>query len=192
MTNRIAVAAFFSVLICCTSANAEVFKWKDDNGVVHYSSKRNSEQARPADLPHITRADVKIPTSGLESCSKHGGIDCQAGSDTDGSVICVDGFTGASTRYRFHCNTPKLSISEVSDRTPKGTYKIALRNAKPVAANKVSLFFQRPDGKEVPLSGPSEVEPFGTAEYVLDKADAEGLVNKPSTSKIRLVCSNCP
>ncbi|NLF24690.1 MAG: DUF4124 domain-containing protein [Deltaproteobacteria bacterium] len=173
-------------------ADAEVYKWQDSNGVVHYSSKPTSQEAKPATLPKITRADVGIPSSGLVSCAKHGGIDCQAGPDMDGSVICMDGFTGATTRYRFHCSTPKLSISEVSDKTPEGTYKVVLRNAKAVKANQVSLFFERPDGKEVPLNGPAEVEPFGAAEYVLDKVDAEGLSSKPTIANLRFTCSNCP
>ena len=192
MTKSLCIIVALTLLAKVSIAGAEVYKWQDDNGVVHYSSKPTSEAAQPADLPHITRADVSIPSSGLVSCSKHGGIDCQAGPDPDGSVICMDGFTGATTRYRFHCNTPKLSISEVSDQTPEGTYKVAVRNAKAVKANKVSLFFERPDGKEVPLNGPAEVEPFGAAEYVLDKVDAEGLSSKPTIANLRLACSNCP
>ena len=174
------------------TAGAQVYKWRDGNGVTHYASKPGDAQAQMADLPRITRADVKLPATGLPSCGKHGGMDCQAGADVDGSVICVDGFKDATARYRFHCKSPKLEISEITDRTPEGTFKAVVRNAKAVAAGNVSLFFTRPDGKEVPLEGPSQVKPFGMGEFVLDKADAEGLVEKPLVTQFRLVCSNCP
>ncbi len=33
------------------------------------------------------------------ACSGHGGVDCSAGADTDGSVICIDGWKNSSVQY---------------------------------------------------------------------------------------------
>jgi hypothetical protein len=38
-----------------------------------------------------------LATSG--ACSSHGGVDCSAGPDSDGSVICVDGWLNSSVSY---------------------------------------------------------------------------------------------
>lgn len=40
-------------------------------------------------------------TSASGACSGHNGVDCAAGADSDGSVICVDGWKGSSAQY--HC-----------------------------------------------------------------------------------------
>ena len=40
---------------------------------------------------------LSFATSG--TCSYHGGVDCSAGEDTDGSVICNDGWTESSVLY---------------------------------------------------------------------------------------------
>ncbi len=40
---------------------------------------------------------IVYATSG--ACSSHGGVDCGAGADWDGSVICEDGWTGSSVSY---------------------------------------------------------------------------------------------
>ncbi len=36
------------------------------------------------------------------ACSGHGGVDCAAGPDSDGSVICMDGWKGSSVAYQCH------------------------------------------------------------------------------------------
>jgi hypothetical protein len=40
---------------------------------------------------------LSFATSG--ACSGHGGVNCSTGSDSDGSVICNDGWTGSSVEY---------------------------------------------------------------------------------------------
>lgn len=34
------------------------------------------------------------------ACSGHGGVNCAAGPDADGSVICADGWQGSSVSYQ--------------------------------------------------------------------------------------------
>lgn len=38
--------------------------------------------------------------SSAGACSGHGGVNCSAGPDSDGSVICVDGFRDSSVQYQ--------------------------------------------------------------------------------------------
>lgn len=45
----------------------------------------------------ILNINVANATSG--TCSYHGGVSCSAGADTDGSVICNDGWTNSSVLY---------------------------------------------------------------------------------------------
>lgn len=168
-----------------------VYKWEDANGVVHYSSKSPSPDAKPAELPRIMRAEVKLTDMKIVSCSAHGGVNCQAGADADGSVICLDGFTGATQRYRFTCNAPKLSVTQITD-LPEGGYSIFVRNSKSVTANSIGLFVRDEAGKELKLRGPGEIEGFGTGEFLLEKKDSEALKAKPSLDQVRLTCANCP
>jgi len=42
---------------------------------------------------------VGTTNAGSGACSGHDGVDCLAGHDTDGSVICKDGWTGSSVDY---------------------------------------------------------------------------------------------
>ncbi|KKK57345.1 hypothetical protein LCGC14_3055410 [marine sediment metagenome] len=57
------------------------------------------------DTPSGGRAVPDIPTcdfnctSSSGACSGHGGVNCAAGPDTDGSVICTDGWLGSSVTY---------------------------------------------------------------------------------------------
>ena len=41
---------------------------------------------------------TSFATSG--ACSYHGGVNCSAGADWDGSVICNDGWRDSSVKYR--------------------------------------------------------------------------------------------
>ena len=49
-------------------------------------------------------------TSG--ACSGHSGVNCSAGSDWDGSVICYDGWTGSSVSYSSMVMCSGYSYSE--------------------------------------------------------------------------------
>lgn len=60
------------------------------------------------------------------ACSGHSGIDCSVGSDTDGSVICMDGWRGSSVQYtsqKDSCGVdysePKSVMTEVFPDVPK-------------------------------------------------------------------------
>ena len=189
---RQALLISFGLFFLCNTAQADnVYKWEDDAGVVHFSTKAPHPNAKPADLPPINRGEVKLATRKLISCDQHGGINCQAGPDTDGSVICYDGFSAASARFRFHCNSPKLEIAEVSDVLPDGTFSVFVRNSKSVSATTPALFFKPNIGQEIKLEGPSEIEPFGLAEFTFAPDGKTQVDAKVSFAQLRLTCGNC-
>ena len=171
---------------------APIYKWKDADGTVHYASKPVNAKAQPADLPTIMRGEVKIPKQMLSSCDQHGGINCQAGADKDGSVICYDGFTNAAARYRFSCNSPKLEITEISDPDQEGSFKVYVRNSTSVAASSAAMFFKPLDGKEIKLEGPAEIEPFGLVEFMFRPSGKPLALAKVDIGNLNLTCANCP
>ncbi|MDC0358119.1 DUF4124 domain-containing protein [Oligoflexia bacterium] len=177
--------------VTATAQARPVYKWEDSEGTVHFSSKAPGPNAKPAELPEISRGEVKLTKRALVSCGSHGGINCQAGADQDGSVICYDGFKGASARYRFSCNSPKLEIAEISD-TREGTFSVFVRNSKSVDASKPAVLFKLETGRRVKLSGPEEIEAFGLAEFKYESDGNNLLIGKVSLAQLDLTCANCP
>ena len=177
-----------------SSAHAKpgVYTWTDESGVTHYSSKPSAPDAKKADLPEINRGDIKVAKPKLVSCSSHGGINCQAGADEDGSVICHDGFRGASARYRFTCNSPKLQITSVSDVDGLGNFIVTVRNQKSVKAVSSALIYSPEPGTVVKLNGPDEIEPYGVVDYVFEPKDADIPTGPISLAALTVKCGNCP
>lgn len=196
MKLRILLASVALVFAVCSTAAADsVYRYKDENGVTHYTSKKPTPDAKPAKLPPINRGEVKLTKRKLISCSSHGGIDCTAGPDRDGSVICRDGFAEASPRYRFSCNSPKLEITDVSDPNPEGGFSVFVRNKKSIEAKHPALFFKPNIGQETKLNGPAKIEPFGMAEFTFaphDEAQKLGATQKINIAQLNLTCANCP
>ncbi len=182
--------AFSFILLIATTAQAQVYRWEDKDGTVHFASKPQDATAKMATLPKITRAEVKIANPRGVTCDKHGGINCQSGADTDGSVICFDGFKDAVARHRFSCNAAKLEIATISDKDPAGAYTVVVRNSKSVAATDVVITLRGADHKKRSLSGPREIDPFGSAEYVVSQ-EGDNDLSKPELSALELKCTNC-
>lgn len=188
---KLVMFSFFVLLLYLNAASAKpIYRWEAPDGTVHFSSKP-MEKAEPAKLPPISRGEVKLTTRPLVSCGKHGGINCQAGPDKDGSVICYDGYKGATTRYRFSCNSPKLQISEISD-TREGRFSVFVRNSNSVDAAKPAVFFTPPMGRKVKLEGPEQIEAFGLAEFKYQSTPEEPLVGKATLAQLDVTCANCP
>ncbi|RIL10248.1 MAG: hypothetical protein DCC75_04780 [Proteobacteria bacterium] len=188
------VSSFLSVLFLGAAQAGPIYKWQDEQGVIHYSTKPNASNAKPADLPPITRGDVKLAQIRLVSCDGHGGINCKLGADSDGSVICYDGFRGATARYRFSCNSPKLEVSDISGPEDDGTFKVFVRNSKSVTAEEPAVVFKPSQGQGVKLKGPKEVEAFGMAEFIYSpQLDSTGAASEPPTyAQLDITCANCP
>ena len=182
----------FSFFLWPAGTLAEVYKWEDAQGKVHYTSKPPSPDAKPAKLPPITRGDVKLAPVKLVSCDQRGGVNCQLGPDVDGSVICYDGFREASARFRFTCSSPKLEVTDISELTPEGSFVVYVRNAKSVAAAKPIVTFTGSANKEIQLIGPQEIAPFGMGEFVFQPPLGAKLAKKPSHEQLVVACANCP
>jgi hypothetical protein len=178
-----------------------VYRWEDASGKVHYSSKPPRKNAKPAELPQIMRAEVKLPKVAAVSCETHGGINCQSGSDADGSVICFDGFRDASTRFQFACSAAKLEISDISEVGLDGDFSVFVRNAKSVVAQQPTATFRilskTGEKIEVPLVGPSSIDAFGIAEFTFSgktgdpRLAALALSAKPEKKQFQIGCANC-
>ncbi len=179
-------------LLAASAGAKPVYKWQDETGTVHYSSKPVNKNAKPAELPPITRGEVQLTKRKLISCGDHGGINCKAGADTDGSVICYDGFRNASPRYRFSCNSPKLEISEIGDIEADGSFRVMVRNAKSVVASSAAVLFKPDMGPEVKLVGPDEIEAFGIAEFRFNPQDNDIPQTKVDLAQLDVKCANCP
>jgi Domain of unknown function (DUF4124) len=95
--------AIFCLGFSLTATADPVYRWEAPNGSVHYSSKPPHQGAKPADLPPIMKGDIKLSKTYFISCDQHGGLNCNAGADQDGSVICNDGFKNSSLRHKKVC-----------------------------------------------------------------------------------------
>lgn len=187
------VASTILILAAANVAVASpVYKWTDKEGKVHYTSTPPSKDAKPAQLPDIMRGEVKLVEQKLVTCDKHGGVNCQAGTDSDGSVICFDGFKGATARFRFTCNSPKLEIADISELGDNGAFTVFIRNAKSVEAQKPVVNVKPAEGKEVTLKGPETIPAFGVAEFQFVPITPDKKLPKPTVADISVSCANCP
>lgn len=185
----------FLVVLGATSSRASaspVYKWVDRQGITHYSSTPKERDAKIAELPPIMRGELKLPKMNLASCGEHGGVNCQAGTDADGSVICYDGFRDSSQRFLFTCNAPKLEISDISEITDDGAFTVFLRNSRSVEAKNPTVVVKTPSGNPLKLKGPSKIDPFGVAEFLFGPDPSKTFSLKPSVGEVEVSCTNCP
>lgn len=170
----------------------QVYKWQDENGVVHYSSAPHTSKMKPAVLPPITRGDIKLGRINLQDCSKHGGINCQLGSDLDGSVVCFDGFKASTERYKSNCSSPELEIADISEPRDDGAVSIFVRNKRSVDAFDTVVKFKQGNRSEIALKGPNRIEAFGLGEFLYQPLERGfGDVTRPKENQLKLSCRNC-
>ncbi len=98
------------------ASSEPIYKWTDAQGKIHYSTEPRTAKDKPAKLPNLTKIDLdkqieRIKEQTPRNCSSHGGEDCSAGADADGSVICADGYKDAILPFRFHCMQVRLEAS---------------------------------------------------------------------------------
>lgn len=187
MRNSLRLFRSLAILYSCcfsfaTTLSADpVYKSQDRKGVPLYSSKPKAKGAQPAKLPEIARASFDQPKVIGLTCVSHGGINCQTGADSDGSVVCYDGFRDAIQRFAMSCSAAKLSLITESEKNKGGTFSVAVRNNSSVQAHNVKVTVA--DGRV--LEGPSDLEPLGSGEYFLKNAEARKL-------NLQVSCENCP
>jgi hypothetical protein len=183
MVHRFLGVAF--VLFTSSAALGQVYEWTDAKGVRHFSSTKHGDSYKPADLPNIMRESVAASGVLLQSCIRHGGINCSSGPDADGSVICYDGYRDAPARYRFSCSSAKLSAATVTLPGADGVITVAVRNESGVLAQKPQVTFQSGEKKEA-AKGPTEIGPMEMAEYKFF-----GHTSAIPMESISLSCLNC-
>ncbi len=179
------------------STSAKIYKWTDQNGKVHFSTTPSSKKAKTAPLPEIKKENYekkigKIKSNTPKNCSTHNGIDCEAGPDSDGSVICNDGYRNAVLPFRFKCLEAKLKVASLE--VEQKQINLTLRNNSPVAAKAVRISisnnkFRRKQRKGLfQAEGPREVEPWSVAEYTMPLPPLPDFGNGIS---YRIRCENC-
>lgn len=190
------VNIIFLLLTSSSIQAQEIYTWKDSSGVTHYSSKAQQKNAKTATLAPITRAEVKLSMKDLQpskdlTCDKHGGINCQAGPDKDGSVVCFDDYREATARFKFTCSAPKLRITDIGKVDAEGNIKVFVRNANAVVAQKPTIWFKLKDAQPVQLQGPETIGAFEIAEFIFNSGNKNSFMEVPKVSELVLSCANC-
>ena len=190
-----------------------MYKYTDEFDNVHYSTKP-LEGAESEALPTIERENIddrirKLKDQTPPNCGDHGGVDCEKGADEDGSVVCHDGFDGATLRYSVSCSQVKLQLQPAIylglggkplEKLPRNSTRptevigmqVALRNLSQGEAKGIRLYLMFPDRRRIEAAGPLTIEGFGVAEYSI--ALTEPLHRTPyylSQAEVRASCNNC-
>lgn len=185
--------SILSLILAASAALSDpIYLGQDSKGRTIYSSKPTGSGAVVAELPalqHESEAETK--GEALFSCQPHGGIDCHAGADSDGSVICRDSFTDAAARFMEHCIEARLTIGDVVTSGSDGSFRVLIRNNAAVDARAVVVSYRPKLSRRVDLNGPSTIEPFGVAEYAFVPTERLLYGTKPLAAQIMLQCENC-
>ena len=187
------------------------------NGAVEYSTSAEERTEQPAALPELGRENLDKKIKEIEhqtppSCVEHGGVDCSRGRDSDGSVICLDGYRGALLPFRFHCLeaelakqikvrsrgeenfSPLSSLKELKTLADKlEALQITVRNLSAVEAWGLKVSFRLPRDIELPISGPDHIPAYGIADFSASKETLQHLlsVEKPEQLRLKVLCINC-
>lgn len=165
-----------------------IFHEKDEKGKFIYTNR--GTDSTPAKLPTIARYDSKKVRIDIpETCSKHGGIDCRKGGDTDGSIICKDGFRNVDHMYLDACIETRLELLSLSG-PENDIYEVHLRNLRDMEAIKpsVRLFFTPSEPLE--LESPSNIPAYGTI-WIKFRVNPGKLGSKLEKSDLWITCENC-
>jgi len=181
------------------SANTSsgIYKWVDEDGKVHFSTKPLGSKAKPANLPEIAKESYQAKINQLKSitpdnCSAHHGVNCEAGPDSDGSVVCNDGYRNAVLQFKSKCLEAKFKVASIE--VEKEKVLLTLRNNSPATAQGVKISisnnkFRRDQRLGMyQAEGPSEVEPWSVAEYTMPLPPLPDFGNSIS---YRIRCKNC-
>lgn len=178
---------------CISFASGEpVFKSNSPTGKSPMYTTKPSSQSQPANLPPIVRTDSQGKTFVRQTCHSHGGIDCGAGPDKDGSVICYDKYRDTGERFNFSCTAPKLEIANISRADAPFTFKVLVRNNAAAEAKGIKVNFKPEIGGSFKLIGSESIKGFESGEYSYKPLDEFHKFSPPDPSKLEITCSNCP
>lgn len=184
--------SFFMIPVFNVSAQPVYRSTSPSGKSSFYTSHQRSHDQEPEKLPEIKRVDIKGATVVRQTCQRHGGVNCNAGKDNDGSVVCYDGFRGSEERFNFNCTTPKLEIIQISPDKSSTGFNVLLRNLTAVEASNVSVTFTPDSGGEFKLAGSLNIKGFESGEYSYMSSDRLHHIGPPDQSTIKIKCANCP
>lgn len=173
-----------------SSQTAQIYKWVDEQGRTFYSSSKQEPRAELAKLPEIKRIKDAPLDHFKEGCKQHGGASCDRGADSDGSVICLDGFRESPLPFRFACSSARLSLEQLQAKGDK--QKILIKNSSGVQGKSVAVKVSLSDGTQVFASGSQTIEPHALEEFEILLKElklAKGVTL--SEKDIHITCANC-
>lgn len=205
----------FSIFLSISIADSEpINTWVDENGVRHFSS--DAKQKMPptiplkppveAKLPSIDKYDIESRIQNLKetsrkTCLNNGGINCEAGPDKDGTVICADGSRDSEELFESACKEVRLISTLI---VPEGRsnkmqmnvpIKVDIRNESSMAAKNVSIRISYPasltseERVHLNLEGPKEIPEFGIAQYTYTGKLIDNRIAK--RGNVNISCDNC-
>lgn len=190
MRLRIRFGLTLLIFVFLSNVQAQgIYKYTDKDGIVRYTTKAPEANPIPAQLPNIKREAWISKAPKVETCAKHGGVDCSKGADTDGSVICLDDYRNATNRYNFTCLEARMDIEDVQEKNNGLEYSVFVRNSSGVKVTSPMVTYESPEHDKVQLNGPNEIAPFGVAEFKLQLTSP--LRVKPNHGNIIISCVNC-
>ena len=186
------ILLLFDLITFQVALSEPVYLGEDAQGRRIYTSKPIGPDSEVVELPPLQHeSEASLNGEKLFSCQPHGGIDCKAGQDGDGSVICRDLFRDAAARFADHCSEARLSIGDLISSGSDGAFRVLIRNSAAVDARAVSVSYRPKLGKRVALIGPTTIEPFGVAEFEFVPSQRLLYGTKPLAAQIMLQCDNC-
>jgi len=174
---------------------APIYKSVDDSGRVVYSSQAKQGAAEAKDLPAIGRWKPRAKAVADSTCQKHGGVACDKGAQTNGAVVCLDGYTGAVSRFSEACKLAKLEALTPPQRQIQNTalLKVSVRNNSAALAQRVLVsFIVNKFDPPLLFAGPDKIEPFSIADYVVQTTTEEvPNFRMLALADVTLKCGNC-
>lgn len=105
-------------------------------------------------------ASINILYAASGACSGHGGVSCGAGPDSDGSVICVDGWENSSVSYS---SMVKCAGYNVSEPAPAVVPTIVPVTAQPTVKKEIPVVATPSKPTPIPGAKPLVTGPVATS-----------------------------
>lgn len=136
---------------------------------MHFSTKPVKGK-EPAKLPEVDKVNIdqqikRIKAQTPKNCASHGGIDCEAGKDGDGSVICMDGFKGSVLSFSKKCGQARLQVDSAKFTENYEYIELFIRNLSPVEAEGIQAYGRVRAQPKKKAFGPTKVEAYSVGEY---------------------------
>jgi hypothetical protein len=168
------------------------------DGVPEYFARPGDQRGAGVNLPPLRRATIDAASRRdltPATCRGHGGVKCSSGADSDGSVVCYDGFRESAQSFNDNCASARLVLTEL--RQIEGVkYAIVLRNTAGVPASGVRFSYKPSIGLAVelsPVEGPETIAPYGSAEFIVSsfKKPFETEHTQLEPKYLWITCGNC-